>query len=57
MSWKNPMLTGGLLVFINLGALIFNKMGLSLIGVAVWKIMIASVLMGIKERVAPSDKE
>jgi len=57
MQWKNPMLTGGFLAMINLATIIFNRMGLSIIGFAVWKIMIYSIVMGMKQKFAPSDKE
>jgi hypothetical protein len=57
MAWKNPALTGGLLVVLNIATVVFNKMGLSIIGFAVWKVLIYSVVLGFKNKFAPSDKE
>ena len=57
MAWKNPALTGGLLAVLNIATVVFNKMGLSIIGFAVWKVMIYSVVLGFKNKFAPSDKE
>jgi hypothetical protein len=32
-------------------------MGMSIIGFAVWKLMIYSLVMGVKSKFAPADKE
>lgn len=57
MAWKNPILTGGLLVVLNIATIVFNKMGLSIIGFVVWKIMVYSVVYGLKSKLAPAEKE
>jgi hypothetical protein len=57
MAWKNPILTGGLLVVLNIATIVFNKMGMSIIGFAVWKIMIYSVVSGLKSKFTPAEKE
>jgi len=58
MAWKNPLLTGGLLVLLNVLTIVFNRMGMSLIGWAVWKVMFYSVIYGLKSKfTAPAEKE
>jgi len=57
MAWKNPALTGGLLALLNIATVVFNRMDISLIGFAVWKVLIYTLIFGIKNRVAPADKE
>ena len=57
MAWKNPFLTAGLLAVLNIATIVFNKMGMSIIGFAVWKLMIYSLVMGVKSKFAPADKE
>ena len=57
MAWKNPLLTGGLLALLNIATIVFNKMGMSIIGFAVWKIMMYSIIFGMKSKFAPAEKE
>jgi len=51
------MLTGGFLALINLLTIVFNRMGFSILGYGLWKIMIYSFVYGMKQRFAPSDNE
>jgi len=57
LAWKNPILTGTVLALINISVLIFNRLNMSIIGFAVWKILFYSIAIEVKRKISPSDKE